>query len=155
MTRYRAEFLQHYYDKHHVPLRTNLIANITKINHTFSCIPLVYNALVGNKYLSSLLKKSIGFAQKRSIPKLYKTTLRQWYKGHYRQIENPKGRLYLFADEFTNYMDVEIGIAFINLLNGLGYQVEIPKHTDSGRAALSKGLLKQAKKASRNKCKST
>ena len=146
MTRYKAEFLQHYYDKHHVPLRTNLIANITKINHTFSCIPLVYNALVGNKYLSSLLKKSIGFAQKRSIPKLYKTTLRQWYKGHYRQIENPKGRLYLFADEFTNYMDVEIGIAFINLLNGLGYQVEIPKHTDSGRAALSKGLLKQAKK---------
>lgn len=146
MTRYKAEFLQHYYDKHHVPLRTNLIANITKINHTFSCIPLVYNAVVGNKYLSSLLKKSIGFAQKRSIPKLYKTTLRQWYKGNYKQIENPKGRLYLFADEFTNYMDVEIGIAFINLLNGLGYQVEIPKHTDSGRAALSKGLLKQAKK---------
>ncbi|MEG1372052.1 MAG: hypothetical protein RSD75_06920 [Mucinivorans sp.] len=43
-------------------------------------------------------------------------------------------------------MDVEVGISFIKLLNGLGYQVEIPRHTDSGRAQLSKGLLKQARK---------
>ncbi|MDD3038773.1 FAD-binding and (Fe-S)-binding domain-containing protein [Bacteroides sp.] len=146
MTRYKAEFLQHYYDKHHIPLRINLVANIAKIHHIFSRIPQLYNTVAKNKCLSSLLKQSIGFTQRRSIPQLYKTTLRQWYKRNYRKLENPKGSLYLFADEFTNHMDVEIGIAFIKLLNGLGYQVEIPKHTESGRAALSKGLLKQAKK---------
>lgn len=146
MTRYKAEFLQHYYDRHHIPLRTNLVANISKIHHLFSCFPKIYNTVAKNKYLSSVLKRSIGFAQKRSIPQLHKTTLRGWYKKNHKQIENPKGSVYLFADEFTNHMDVEIGIAFIKLLNGLGYQVEIPKHTESGRAALSKGLLKQAKK---------
>lgn len=55
-------------------------------------------------------------------------------------------KVYLFADEFTNYMDVEIGIKFIKLLRTLGYEVIIPKHLESGRTEISKGLLKKAKK---------
>jgi len=58
---------------------------------------------------------------------------------------NPKP-LYLFCDEFTNYNDTEIGIKTILLLEKLGYEVIIPKHEESGRAWLSKGFLRQAKK---------
>ena len=47
---------------------------------------------------------------------------------------------------FTEYNDTKIGIAAINLLNKLGYEIVIPKHTESGRTYLSKGLLRQAKK---------
>lgn len=43
-------------------------------------------------------------------------------------------------------MDVEIGITFIKLLRALGYQVIIPKHVESGRTELSKGMLRKAKK---------
>ena len=56
-----------------------------------------------------------------------------------------KGKVYLFADEFTNYTDVGIGIKFIKLLRTLGYEVIIPKHVESGRTELSKGFLKRAK----------
>ncbi|MGI8634232.1 MAG: (Fe-S)-binding protein, partial [Segetibacter sp.] len=55
-------------------------------------------------------------------------------------------KVYLFCDEFTNYSDTEIGIKAILLLEKLGYEVEIPKHEESGRAWLSKGLLRDAKK---------
>jgi Fe-S oxidoreductase len=52
----------------------------------------------------------------------------------------------LFADEFTNYNESYIGIKTILLLNKLGYEVVIPKHLESGRTYLSKGLLRKARK---------
>jgi Fe-S oxidoreductase len=52
----------------------------------------------------------------------------------------------LFCDEFTDYNDLEVGKAAVELLERLGYQVEIPAHKESARTYLSKGLLKAAKK---------
>lgn len=145
IAKYKAEFLQHYYDANGVPLRTKMIAHITSFNKLGSVLPAFYNFFLKNPFLSGLMKKVLGFAQKRSIPLLYKTTLRAWQK---RNKQNPvNGRLvYLFADEFTNYNDVEVGISAIKALNKLGYRVEIPLHTESGRTFLSKGLLRKAKK---------
>lgn len=54
--------------------------------------------------------------------------------------------LYLFADEFTNFNDVEIGKTTVKLLNKLGYEVIIPMHKESGRTFLSKGLVRDAQK---------
>lgn len=145
IAKYKAEFLQHYYDANGIPLRTRMIAYITSFNKLGSILPGFYNFVLKNKFTSGLMKKALGFAPKRSIPLLYKTTLRSW---HTRNRENPaNGRLvYLFADEFTNYNDVEVGIAAIKALNKLGYRVEIPEHIESGRTFLSKGLLRKAKK---------
>ena len=85
---------------------------------------------------------------------MYKTTLRKWYKKRYRskksksqKVKHAKNvNVYLFCDEFTNYNDTEIGIKAILLLEKLGYEVIIPEHEESGRAWLSKGLLREAKK---------
>ncbi len=146
MTRYKAEYMQHHYNDNGVPLRSYLVANISTIHRYASILPSIYNYVAESKPLSKLLKDSIGFAEQRKLPKLYKKSLRGWYKANYKRLENPKATIYLFADEFTNYMDVEVGICFIKLLNKLGYNVIIPKHRDSGRAEMSKGLLKQARK---------
>ena len=54
--------------------------------------------------------------------------------------------MYFFCDEFTNYLDTEIGIKALQLLVRLGYEVEMPAHAESGRAHLSKGLLKEARR---------
>ena len=62
-----------------------------------------------------------------------------------------KGKVYLFADEFTNYQEAELGLHFAQLIRALGYEVEVPKHVESGRAAISKGCLHLAAKyAKRN-----
>jgi len=109
--------------------------------------PALYNFAIENGFTSSLMKRSIGFAQGRTMPKLSKTTLRRWYGSHANQSGSfPKGRVFLFCDEFTNFNDAEIGIKAVRLLNRLGYQVIIPSHVDSGRAQISKGLLRDAQR---------
>jgi FAD/FMN-containing dehydrogenase/Fe-S oxidoreductase len=145
MAKYKAEFLQHYYDANGTPLRSWIIGNITAFNRIGALMPSFYNWFVKNNYLSGVFQKAIGFSNKRSLPLLYKTTLKDWFSKHRKH--QPAGRLvYLFADEFTNYNDVEIGICAVEVLNKLGYKVEIPDHKESGRTFLSKGLVRKAKK---------
>jgi Fe-S oxidoreductase/FAD/FMN-containing dehydrogenase len=145
IAKYKAEFLQHYYDANGIPLRTRMIAYINSFNKLGSIFPGLYNFFLKNSFTSGLMKKTIGFAPKRSIPLLYKSTLRAWHKKNKQNPANGK-LVYLFADEFTNYNDVEVGIAAIKALNKLGYRVEIPNHIESGRTFLSKGFLRKAKK---------
>ncbi|MBK7211996.1 MAG: FAD-binding protein [Bacteroidales bacterium] len=146
MARYKAEFLQQWYKSHRIPLRTLLIANITKINRLGMILPGAYNLVTGNAVTGGLLKKVLGFAPQRSIPSLYKSTLRSWLKKYANSIEGEnKGKVYLFVDEFSDYNDVEIGIKAVRLLNKLGYTVLFPKHSESGRTYLSKGLVEKAK----------
>ena len=145
MARYKAEFLQHWHDANGVPLRTRIIANISKLNKLGMLVPSVFNFFVTNSFTSGVMKKTLGFAPKRSIPALYKMTLRSWLKRQrHSGFVATKGKVYLFADEFTDFNDVEIGIKAIKALNKLGYAVEIPDHVESGRAYLSKGMVRKA-----------
>jgi Fe-S oxidoreductase len=147
MAKYKAEFLQHWHDANGIPLRTRIIANISKLNKLGMIAPSVFNFFVTNAFTSGLMKKTLGFAPKRSIPVLYKITLKAWVKRlpASENIET-KGKVYLFADEFTDFNDVEVGIKAVKLLNKLGYSVEIPDHVESGRAYLSKGMVRKAQK---------
>jgi FAD/FMN-containing dehydrogenase/Fe-S oxidoreductase len=147
----KAEFLQHYYDANGVPLRSKLIANFTRSAKLGSIAPGIYNFMMTKKPFSSLIKTVSGFAVKRSMPALYKITLRSWYKKYKergtrnKEQDTRNQKLFLFCDEFTNYNDVEVGTKAILLLERLGYEVIIPEHLESGRAWLSKGLLRKAK----------
>jgi Fe-S oxidoreductase len=141
----KAEFLQHYYDANGVPLRSRLIANFSRSAKLGSLVPGLYNFAVTNPLIGSAIKKLSGFAVKRSMPTLYTTTLEKWFRK--RKPVNREGKkVYLFCDEFTNYNDTETGMKAVALLEQLGYSVEIPRHIESGRAWLSKGLLRAAKK---------
>jgi len=150
----KAEFMQHYYDANGVPFRSKLIANFAASARLGAIVPGLYNFMMTNPVISRLIKKLSGFASKRSMPELYKTTLRNWYRKNLNksvkaadnQRIGTKRRVYLFCDEFTNYNDTTIGIKAILLLERLGYEVVMPEHIESGRAWLSKGLIREAKK---------
>ncbi|NWJ50474.1 MAG: FAD-binding protein [Bacteroidetes bacterium] len=149
ITKYKAEFMQHWYDEHGVPMRSLLIAHISKINWLGSLVPAIFNFTITNSFTSNLLKKILGFAPQRSIPKLYRMTLKRWIRKEERKTTNGainKGTVYLFVDEFTNYNDTEIGIRAYQLLTKLGYNVLVTDHGESGRTYLSKGLIRNAKK---------
>lgn len=150
----KAEFLQHYYDAHGIPLRTRLIANITRLNKLGSLWPGLFNFFMKNPVFQGMINRLAGFAPQRSMPLLSSTTLNRWMKAYISNLSgpNPPGRkVYLFNDEFTNYNDTDIGIKTIQLLTRLGYQVTIPRHLESGRTFLSKGLLRKARRiANRN-----
>jgi Fe-S oxidoreductase len=147
----KSEFLQHWYDLHGIPLRTRLIAYISVINRIGSVIPPVFNFFLKNKVTSGIVKGLTGFASKRSIPLIYKTTLRKWSRKNLPKINpvNPKGSVCLFIDEFSDFNDTETGITVIRLLTSLNYKVVTAAHGVSARTFLSKGLVRTAKKTIR------
>ena len=134
--------------------------------------PRLHNYLVSAPHTSRWIKRLAGFAEKRSIPQLHRTTLRAWHATRglrtrgsgWNSADQKSGRtpatcvhgrpavsrsvrwVHLFCDEFTDFHDTHVGIAAIELLERLGYQVVIPRHTESGRAHLSKGLVRMAQK---------
>jgi len=149
MAKLKAEFLQGYYDAHGVPIRSRMIAHVDTLTRLMQPISGIYNFMTGNKLTGNLIKKVIGFAPERHIPKIASQTLRSWYKQKDKPSFDKKEALktvYFFFDEFTNYNDVEIGKKAILLLEALGYQVLMVEHEFSGRALMSKGLLREAKK---------
>jgi FAD/FMN-containing dehydrogenase/Fe-S oxidoreductase len=150
MARLKAEFLQNYYDSNGIPLRSWLIGHINRINAIGIHISDIYNFFVTNNIFSYLFKKVSGFAIKRSFPRLNRQSLRKWIKKNPNRLlpdpENQRGSVYLFVDEFTDYTDGDLGISTISLLAHLGYEVKVISHPESGRAFLSKGLVRKAKK---------
>ena len=152
VARLKAEWLQQRYDARGVPLRARLIGGFSKAMALASIAPAAFNFVVTNPITSNLFKRFAGFASGRSIPKLNKIPLRRWHRMHANKNGPfPNGRVLLFCDEFTNFNDADVGIKAVRLLNRLGYEVVIPRHVDSGRAQISKGLLRDAQKlATRN-----
>lgn len=142
----KMEFLQHYQEKNGVPMRSWLIGNYSKMSNIASYVPWAYNLILGNAPLRKIANRIIGFHPERTMPLLSSNTLKQWYKKSENTASKSTKKVYLFCDEFTNFNDVEIGKKAFDLLQKLGYDVIIPNHVDSGRAYLSKGLLKDAQK---------
>ena len=140
MAKFKSEFLQQYYDQHGFPMRSLLIAYLPRINR----LGMIFRPITNLITSSRLFKNAVGFATERSIPKLSTSTLRSWKKKQSSE-KKQRGKVYLFADEFTNFNESHIGIKAILLLNKLGYEVVIPKHMESGRTYLSKGLVRKAR----------
>ena len=148
MTRYKAEFMQHHYDTMILPpFRSFMVANMAGVERFGTLVPSVYNFFATNKITSSAIKFFVRFSQQRELPEIMKHSVRK----HVRSLSMPgKGKkVYIFLDEFTEYNDGETGIFFVDLLISLGYDVIIPEHVESGRAALSKGMLKKARRLAR------
>lgn len=147
----RAEFLYQYQKRKGISFRTWLISNFNALNRLALIVPWSYK-LIAKGPFSSLFKMIAGFAQKRSMPKLNKQSFRTWILKNQQSnfgVEIPaqsKGEIWLLADEFTNYNDLEVGKSVVQLLTKLGYIIRLSPVEDSGRGLFSKGLLDKAKK---------
>ena len=152
MTTLKAEFLYQSYQTSGIPLRAKFFGHIGRMNAVLSLAPGLANFLTSNAFTSGFLKKLTGVAARRNLPPLHSTTLRRWWSRHGASLQ-PRGavkeKVLFFCDEFTDFYDVEAGIKAIRLLSALGYAVEMPRHAQSGRAQLSKGLLPEARELAR------
>jgi FAD/FMN-containing dehydrogenase/Fe-S oxidoreductase len=148
MARLKAEWQQHLHDVRGVPLRSRLIADSAAALRWASLVPWAYNFAVSAPGVSGLLKWFMGFAAGRSLPHVHGTTLSAWLnrRGEVKTGQAAgNGRVNLFVDEFTDTLDMPLGMKAVELLEALGYEVVVPRHVDSGRAQLSKGLVREAR----------
>jgi len=141
MGKLKAEWQYQSYKENKPSIRTKLIASYSRSISTFESVPWAYNLT------RNLSKPILGFASQRSIPRMHPFTLKNWFHKKFHSLQRKyKKKVYFFFDEFTNYLDVEIGKKAIMLLDRIGYEVSDANHAPSGRAYLSKGFLDEAKK---------
>ena len=145
MARLKAEWQQHWHDAHGVPLRARLVAGSAALLRRAALVPWAYNLLARAPLVSRLVKLAAGFAPRRSLPALPRTTLSAWLRKRPPRGPAVHGRVHLFVDEFTDTLDADVGIKAVELLEALGYEVVVPRHVDSGRAQLSTGLVRAAR----------
>lgn len=140
----KAEFLYQYQKENGISFRTRLFADNVKYNKLGSLFPAATNMVLR----TSLAKRMMGVATKRSIPKLASKTTRKWFyknKSRFESGDFKNGKLYLFIDEFTDFYDDQVGKDAVEALHKLGYETIITDHPESGRSFISKGLLDEAK----------
>lgn len=145
MAKLKAEFLQNYYDANGTPFKVKKIADFTGSMKQVEKVPSVFNFLIRNQLSAPLFKKVMGIAPQREIPGIASQTLRKWFTRDFKSSGSDTGKVIFFCDEFTDYQDVEVGKKAVRLLDALGYEVVMPKHRESGRTWMSKGLLREAK----------
>ncbi|WP_190808816.1 FAD-binding and (Fe-S)-binding domain-containing protein [Flagellimonas sp. S3867] len=140
----KAEFLFQYQESNGYPLRSKLFAHNTRLNRLGSKMSGLTNAVYKSNILVGLLKSVSGVAKERSFPQVHNFDFGKHLKKHRTSIDSDK-KVVLYIDEFTKYLDVEVGQDAIELLCKLGYNIEL-FYGESGRTYISKGFLKQAKK---------
>ena len=143
----KAEFQYQYQKENGVSLRTKLFAYNNKLNQLGSKLPGLANFVFSNRFTSAILKKSFGIAKERSLPFISNKSLSKKFQLSDNKLIKNKiaNSVILFNDEFTNYLDTQIGVDAIALLTALNYEVKLIDNAESGRSFLSKGLLEQAK----------
>jgi len=142
----KAEFLYNYQEANGYSLRSKLFAHNTQLNALGSKVSSITNWIYESKAIGGMLKKAVGVAPERNLPKVGRFNFKNYLKQHQvKRTDLSKKQVVLYIDEFVKYLDIQIGKDAIELLCKLGYDVEL-FYGESGRTYLSKGFLKQAKK---------
>jgi FAD/FMN-containing dehydrogenase/Fe-S oxidoreductase len=149
MATMKSEFLAHYYERHGVPLRARLFANVRSLYRVGSVTAPLSNRLGGWKFARVLLERYCGVAGHRPLPRFERPSLPTWF--HKRPspsgAASTRGEVIFLADSFTSYTEPEIGRAAIELLEAAGWDVRLVGDVCCGRPAISKGLLGPARTA--------
>ena len=122
-------------------------------------IPALLRAPLNSRLFAGIIKARYAIAPKRSLPKFPKHSFSQRLTKvqknnseinknapeRLRLNKDKDQRVYLWIDEFSDYLEPEIAQDAYALLIGLGYDVVCITGLNSARALLSKGYLDKAK----------
>lgn len=158
MARLKAEFTQHYYDRHGTPWSALLFGHYRLASIPASWMPRLANYIVTMAIVRWVLLRVFNISPKRDLPKYARKTFGAQFKAHRRAQQKARAgaqpdsarAVWLYVDPFTEYTEPEIGMAAVRVLEAAGYQVEILPVHDDGRTLLSKGLVREARKLTEN-----
>lgn len=145
----KAEFQYQYQKTNGFKFKDKFFANATRYNKIASLNPWFFNGMFQTKFISKLIKLIYGIHPKRSFPLVLKSYAKLhpdtgWINEDIPLVDTVK-TVFLFIDEFTNYLDSTIAKDSKLLLNKLGYNTLIINNLESGRTFISKGFLEEAK----------
>jgi FAD/FMN-containing dehydrogenase/Fe-S oxidoreductase len=171
MAKLKTEFLGHYYEQHRRPLRDHLFANIDWLSRLSSGwrAPLT-NRILSHDLVASLLDRTLGISAARTLPHFARHPFRAAAQANSapplspspsvsqhtgRAAAGPRSVLYselarptvlLFVDTYNAYSYPHVADAACAVLHAAGLRVHVAPLTDCGRPALSKGMIKRARR---------
>jgi Fe-S oxidoreductase len=142
MATYKAEFLAHHYERRMYPARAHLFGHIDWWAALAARAPRVVNALASFRPVAGPLLSAAGVATERPLPRFAGETFQRWWRHRPRRSNGP--RVILWSDTFTNYFHPEVGRAAVQVLERLGYRIEVPPQMCCGRPLYDFGMLESA-----------
>jgi iron-sulfur cluster protein len=94
----------------------------------------------------AIMEWVLGIDRRRSLPVFQRETLTKWFQKRQGASQNRQKSVVLYPDAYTNYILTGRGKAAVRALEALGIAVHIPQVFDSGRPALSQGLISVAER---------
>lgn len=121
----KAEYTaQRFRDTGSAPLRVRIMSNIRALNRLGSLTPGLANLAANLPPSRFVARKLLNLHPERSLPPIA-PSLYSWFGGHEQRVPEDAPRVVLFADCFTAYNEPRIGASATNVLNTLGYRVEL------------------------------
>jgi len=135
VARLKAEYTAQRYRRSGVPLRVRMMANVRALNRLGCALPGVSNAMIRMGPVAALMRRMMHIDRRRSLPD-FARPLRAT-----RAAATDRARVLLFADCFTSYTESHVGRAAVELLERLGYAVDVVHAGCCARPAISLGAL--------------
>jgi Fe-S oxidoreductase len=149
MPTYKAEFLHHHFKsaRRWRPRYAYAFGLIDQAARVGSAIPELVNLLTQSPGTAWLAKRAAGMADERQIPTFAPMTLQQWWRRR-GGTKNPGGRrVVLWPDTFNNHFHTDVGVACVEAIEAVGWQVVMPQgHVCCGRPLYDYGLLDLAER---------
>ena len=147
MAKIKYEFLYNYYKTNKMPLRSKLFSRVNSLNKINAKIRPLYNFITSLPMTKWLADTVLGIDRRRTLPKINRITFPNWFKKHtsLNTDTTSQKEIVFFHDTFTDYNQVSVGVAAINILEKAGYKVSLAENECCGRTMISKGELGKAK----------
>ena len=126
-----------------------LLARLDWLYRIAGRTPNISNRLLQSRSSRWLLDKVAGIAQGRKLPRFSSTNFLRWSQRH--KLNRPSKRqtrkIVYFVDAYANWNDVELGRAFVKVLQHNGIDVLVPgSQSISGMSLISEGSVVRAKR---------
>ena len=149
MATYKAEFLYQHYRRRLRPRDHLALGRLPMLARVAP--PRLAAGVLGSRQLSKLAARLAGVSTERPLPVPARQPLRSWLASRPRPLgEPPRGTVVLWTDTFTNTFDPHVGRAAVELLESVGFAVEMPaRPVCCGLTYLATGQLPAARRALR------
>jgi len=111
-----------------------------------SISPWMTNILLGNSIVRVIVERLLGVHRKAPLPKIHGRKFDRWLAKHPQAEGKP---ISFFAGCAIGHYDPDVGIAMVELLNHLGYKVDVPTDLCCSLPMLSSGETDAARPRAR------
>jgi FAD/FMN-containing dehydrogenase/Fe-S oxidoreductase len=158
----KAELMHARYRRDGLPLRERVFSNVDLLGKIGCAMPLLANGILNYRPVRIAIEKTIGLSARRSLPHYAGERFDKWFAkrgsgslrppdGAHRALLQRRGPVILWDDTFVRYHEPHIGIAALEVLEALGFEVSLAKNRRCcGRPAFSQGNLGAAAKVGKH-----